>query len=218
MATSGNDPPLASTVIRTAPSTTVPEAGAVTVQSIVLTGSSAAAAGADATASSRARAPARPNRRVIVRLPRSDAPRGGAGTFRRRSARRRRSSGRGARMRWPRCARRSGGDVVSEADERQPEQRRSREQALDDLVVVHAEVGETAVAVGLRPLVDERAGAEPLDEAAELAAGDRLPGEVHLVNRDPPLLEEADGRARGLIPVGAEDLDAAAWFGHRTAA
>src|SRR4029079_1911821 len=79
--------------------------------------------------------------------------------------------------------------------------------------LVHPQVAEAAVPIGLRGLVEEGARAEPLDESAQLAPGDRLPSQVDLVDRDPALLEEANRGARRLLTLVAEDLDAE--IGHR---
>jgi hypothetical protein len=106
----------------------------------------------------------------------------------------------------------TGGDLVSVAHEGQAKQRRRRQQALDELAIVEAHPGEAGVAVGRRALVEERPGTEAIDEPPKLASGDRLPGQVDLMDRDPPLLEEPDGCPGPVIAFVAEDLDP--WVGH----
>ena len=97
------------------------------------------------------------------------------------------------------------------ADERQAQQPLVGEEPLDDLGVVHPEVGRGPRRG--RPRASGRASAaapEPLDEPAQLARGDRLAPQVDEVDRDPALLEEAQGRPGRPVVLAAEDLDRAA--------
>ena len=57
------------------------------------------------------------------------------------------------------------------------------------------------------PLVDERGGAEMIDEAPELPARGRVQPEIDVVDGDAAVGEEAQRLARFLAVVEAEDLD-----------
>ena len=92
---------------------------------------------------------------------------------------------------------------------RQPQQPRIREEALDDLPLVHPQVAHPRVAVGTPVRVEQCPGTQPLDEPAELARRDRLAPEVDEVDLEPALLEEPDRGPRRLVVLEAEDLDAA---------
>ncbi len=92
-------------------------------------------------------------------------------------------------------------------DERQPQQPLVGEHPLDELGVVHPQVGEPAITVGARGVVQQRTRAESLDEAAQLPRGDRALAQVDVARHDAPLAEEPQGGTRRLGVVGAEDLD-----------
>src|SRR4051794_16860655 len=81
------------------------------------------------------------------------------------------------------------------------------EQPLDDLGVVHPQVRESLVPIRPARLVDERAGAEPIDEPSKLTHRDRPARQVHERNRDPALLEESDSVPGWLRTGKAEQLD-----------
>src|SRR5262249_49178504 len=110
----------------------------------------------------------------------------------------------------------TGRHVVATPNEREAEQSDVGEQALDDLGVTHAQVAETRVAVGLRVLVEQRAGTEPLDEPAQLTRRDHSLPKVDERDRDAPLLEETQGGAGRLVVLEPEDLDLnGLWGRHR---
>ncbi len=74
--------------------------------------------------------------------------------------------------------------------------------------LVHRQVAEPGLAVGPAGRVEQRLGAELLDEPPQLARRDRLPAEIHEMDLGPTLLEEADRRPGRLVLLEAEDLDA----------
>jgi hypothetical protein len=93
------------------------------------------------------------------------------------------------------------------AHERQPDQALVGKQPSDKLVVVEADVRQAGLAVVARLLVDELAGAEALDEAAQLGRRDGPRRQVNVDDGDAPLLEKPE-RLLGLARIApSEYLD-----------
>ncbi len=82
-----------------------------------------------------------------------------------------------------------------------------REQALDDPGLVHRQVSQSGIAIRSALRVEQRRGAEPLDEPPQLARRDRLAAEIDEVDFEAALLEEADRGPGCLIFLEPEDLD-----------
>ena len=101
----------------------------------------------------------------------------------------------------------SGRDVVAVADQRQPDQPRVGEEPGGDPGRVRREVGEATLPVRPALGVEERRGAEAVREPPELAGRDRLLVEVDVVDDDPPLAEEPERGAGGVVVVEPEHLD-----------
>ena len=101
----------------------------------------------------------------------------------------------------------AGGHAVRDPDEREMNEALVDEEALGELGVGHRQVAEAGVAPEAALGVGEGAGAETVDEAAELAGGDGLAAQVDDLRFDAALAEESD-RGAGLAGVVAtEDLD-----------
>lgn len=81
------------------------------------------------------------------------------------------------------------------------------QQATGQLGVVHPEVAEPGLAPGAPVGVRQGPRSQPVDEASELAGGDRLAAEVDELDRQAALAEEPLGGPRRLRVLGAEDLD-----------
>src|SRR4051794_26705342 len=109
--------------------------------------------------------------------------------------------------RLPGCFGLAGRDLVAVPDEREVQQAGVREQPLRHALGVGRQVREALLPVRPALRVDQRRGPEPIDEAPELARGERLLPKVDVVHHDPSLPEEPERTARRVGVVGAEHLD-----------
>lgn len=92
-------------------------------------------------------------------------------------------------------------------DQRQPEQARVGQQALDDPGLVHPQVAEPGVPMGATGRVEQRGRSEAFDEPPQLAGRDRPLAKIDERGRGTALLEEPDCGAGVLVAFETEDLD-----------
>lgn len=92
-------------------------------------------------------------------------------------------------------------------DERHPEEQRLFDQLLEPALIGETRVPKAQLAVGARLMVDQRAYAELLDEAPQLAGRSSTLDEIHEVRLHAALGKEPQGFSRVRALLNTEDLN-----------
>ena len=98
-------------------------------------------------------------------------------------------------------------DLGAASNQRQTEQPWISPQTLQHLGLIHAQVRQPCIAIGLAGVVQQGCRSKAVTEAAELSGCHGTLRDINEADLDTALLEEAQAATRGLRIVAAEDLD-----------